>query len=332
MLGRERSRRNAPKGETLQVPVPFDLDLTVRSHGWWDLQPWRYDEDRRVLSRPLRLEGGRTVLAEVAEAVGTGEGLALRLTADGRLPPGAGSEARRAMGACLGIDEDLVPFYRLIEELERDGAGRRDPLPDLSWARLRGAGRLLRSPTVFEDAVKTLCTTNCSWSLTRTMVSRLVAELGDPAPGGTRCFPTPEAMAARPERFYRQAIHAGYRAPYLRRLAQQVAAGHLDPEAWRGSPLSTDDLGKEIRSVAGFGPYASEHLLRLLGRHDHLALDSWNRKKLARLRAMRRPPSDRSARRWYRPYGKWAGLAMWLEVTADWHSGKPTWPPREEVT
>ncbi len=180
--------------------------------------------------------------------------------------------------------------------------------------------------------MKTLCTTNCSWSLTRTMVARLVAELGEPAPGGTRCFPTPEAMAARPERFYRQAIHAGYRAPYLRSLARAVAAGRLDPEAWRGSPLSTDELGMEIREVMGFGPYATEHMLRLLGRHDHLALDSWNRKKLARLRGRRRPPSDRSVRRWYRPYGKWAGLAMWLEVTADWHGAQPTWPPPGEST
>ena len=25
-------------------------------------------------------------------------------------------------------------------------------------------------------------------------------------------------------------------------------------------------------------------------------------------------------------YGEWAGLAMWLEVTADWHGDRPTWP------
>jgi len=78
--------------------------------------------------------------------------------------------------------------------------------------------------------------------------------------------------------------------------------------------------------LRGFGPYAAEHLLRLLGRHDHLALDSWTRAKLARLRGRRRPPSDRTILRWYAPYGEWAGLAMWLEVTADWHGEAPTWP------
>ena len=29
-------------------------------------------------------------------------------------------------------------------------------------------------------------------------------------------------------------------------------------------------------------------------------------------------------RRWYAPYGRWAGLAMWLEVTSDWHGATPT--------
>jgi N-glycosylase/DNA lyase len=71
-------------------------------------------------------------------------------------------------------------------------------------------------------------------------------------------------------------------------------------------------------------------MLRLLGRHGHLALDSWIRPKLRRLRGMRRQPSDRAIARWYAPYGEWAGLAMWLEVTADWFPDgpgqRPSWP------
>jgi N-glycosylase/DNA lyase len=307
---------------TVRAPIPFDLDLTVRSHGWYDLPPWRYDSRRRVLGRPLLLGGGCTVDAEVAEGGGAGR-LRVRLAAQGRLSPGETAEARAQLSTCLGLDEDLSPFCRRIEALERrpqKGA------PRLAWVVARGAGRLLRSPTVFEDAVKTLCTTNCTWALTRTMVSNLVARLGEPAPHGGRCFPTPEAMARRPEHFYREFIRAGYRAPFLVALARAAACGRLDLEAWRASPLGTEELARQIGELAGFGPYATEHLLRLLGRHQHLALDSWNRKKLARLRGMRRPPSDRTLRRRYAPYGAWAGLAMWLEATADWHVGASTWP------
>ena len=310
----------------MQVPVPFDLDLTVRSHGFYTLAPWRYERERRALGRPLVLRSGRTVYAEVAERAEPGAGMATRLKAAGRLSAGEAAEARAQLRAALGLGEDLTPFYRLAVELAPGAPGGR--LPDLRWAAERGGGRMLRSPTVFEDAVKTLCTTNCTWALTEAMVTNLVQRLGQEAPLGGKAFPTAEAMARRPERFYREKIRAGYRAPFLRRLARAVASGRLDVEAWRDSPLDTDALARQIAQIVGFGPYATEHLLRLLGRHEHLALDSWNRKKLAALRGARRQPSDRTLRRWYAPYGRWAGLAMWLEATADWHRPveRSAWP------
>ncbi len=174
--------------------------------------------------------------------------------------------------------------------------------------------------------MKTLCTTNCSWALTRLMVERLCTSLGAEGPGGERAFPSPARMAAEPERFYRDTIRAGYRALSLVTLARDVAGGALDLEGLRRSALPTEALLARLLGIRGFGPYAAEHLLRLLGRHDHLALDSWTRAKLARLRGKRRVPSDRTVRRWYAPYGRWAGLAMWLEVTADWHGDRPSWP------
>ncbi len=307
----------------MRAPEPFDLALTVRSHGWYDLAPWGWDEERGVLSRPLELASGRVAVVEVVQ---TGAELAFRAIARGRLAAAEAREARAALGTCLALDEDLAPFRERAAALERERAAGRADLPDLRWALARGAGRLLRSPTVFEDAVKTLCTTNCSWALTRAMVARICAALGAEGPGGQRAFPGAARMAAAPERFYREVVRAGYRAPFLAALAREVAAGTLDLEALRGSTLPTPELLRRLRRILGFGPYAAEHLLRLLGRHDHLALDSWTRAKLARLRGCRRPPSDRTVSRWYAPYGAWAGLAMWLEVTADWHGDAPSWP------
>ena len=68
--------------------------------------------------------------------------------------------------------------------------------------------------------------------------------------------------------------------------ARQAASGKLDLEAWRDPGLEDEELSRRIRALDGFGPYATEHLLRLLGRHEHLALDSWNRRKVARLRGV----------------------------------------------
>jgi N-glycosylase/DNA lyase len=308
----------------MRVPARFDLDLTVRSHGWYDLTPWSYDRARRVLSRPLRRGGGGVVRVEVAEGPG---GLLFRALAVGRPSAAEAGEARALLRTCLALDDDLAPFHLLAAGLEeRRARGEAPALPDLRWALARGAGRLLRSPTVWEDAVKTLCTTNCTWALTRVMVARLCETLGEPGPDGARAFPTAEAVAGRPERFLRDAVRAGYRAPFLRALARRVAAGRLDLEALRAPGLPAPELLERLRALEGFGPYASEHLARLLGRHDFLALDAWTRERLRRLRGMRRAPADRTVRRWFAPYGRWAGLAMWLEVTADWFGERPAWP------
>jgi 3-methyladenine DNA glycosylase/8-oxoguanine DNA glycosylase len=309
-------------GGDVETPSAFDLDLTVRSHGFYDLAPWSYHPERCLLARPLRLASGRVATVEVTPCVGAGAGLALRILAEGRLSGAEAREVRAQIRTCLALDEDLAPFHARIRELERTPPPRL-VLPRLAWAAERGAGRLLRSPTVFEEAVKMLCTTNCTWALTRTMVKNLVENLGEPAPLGGRTFPTPEAMAERPERFYREVVRAGYRSGAMRSIACQVASGALDMERWRDPGLTLEALAGRIGELPGFGPYATEHLLRLLGHHDHLALDSWTRGKLARLRASRRAPSDRAMKRWYQPYGRFAGLAMWLELTADWFDPAP---------
>ena len=300
------------------APRDFDLERVVRSHGWYDLAPWGWDPERRVVSRPLSLSGGRVVHAEVAEA---GPGLILlRVKGGGRLRAADAAAVRAAVRTCLALDEDLEPFRARARAIEGDAGTR-----PVQRALDRGLGRLLRSPTVFEDAVKTLCTTNCSWGLTRAMTTRLVEELGEEGPSG-RAFPTPEAMAARPERFYRERIRSGYRAPFLRRLARDVASGRLDLESWRDPAIPPADLRRLVLALDGFGPYAAEHLMRLLGRHEGLALDSWTRRKIAELRGRKRQPSDAVLGRWFAPWGEWAGLAMWLEATADWHDDAKALP------
>ena len=181
-----------------------------------------------------------------------------------------------------------------------------------------GAGRMLRSPTVFEDLVKMICTTNCSWSLTEKMVTGLVQSLGRESDDGEKTFPTAEAMAAMPVQFFVDEVRSGYRAPYLKELADRVASGELDVEAWLTSDLPTPELVKEIKGVKGAGDYAAENLLKLLGRYDGLALDSWTRAKFFKVRNNGRKANDKKIERYYSRFKEWRGLALWCDVTQDW--------------
>ena len=176
---------------------------------------------------------------------------------------------------------------------------------------------MLRSPTVFEDVVKTVCTTNCTWAATERMVGALVSELGRKGPHG-RAFPTPEAMAAADESFYRDVARAGYRGAYLRSLATSVADGSVDLEALaQDHDLPDEEVERRLLALPGVGPYAAAHVMVLVGRYSRLILDSWTRPKYASLSG-KKTVADRTIERRFRRYGAFSGLAFWLYLTRDW--------------
>lgn len=302
--------------EPLELPLlgpggePVDLWRTLNSHGFADLAPLRLDEDARTLSITARVRGGRPRRVRI----GSGRpGQAAFEIRGGAAGPRVRSEVLATVRRVLHLDQDLSAFY---------AAALEDP--DLSWA-AAGAGRMLRSPTVYEDVVKTICTTNCSWGLTVTMVNALVTHLGEPAIGGegplANAFPTPDAMASEPEPFYRNVVRAGYRAPRFVELAGAVAAGRIDLErlgSASADELSDDEVERELLALPGVGPYAAAHIMMLLGRTSRLILDSWTRPKYARLLGRTSPVADRTIARRFRPYARHAGLAFWLYLTRDW--------------
>jgi len=142
--------------------------------------------------------------------------------------------------------------------------------------------------------------------------------LGRAAADGRRTFPTPAAMAAQPLEFYSDVMRAGYRASYFKELADRVAAGGLDVESWLESELPTPELKREMKRVKGVGDYAAENLLKLVGRYDVLALDSWVRAKFTRARGRGRACDDKKIARFYSRFAEWRGLALWCDVTRDW--------------
>jgi N-glycosylase/DNA lyase len=278
---------------------PVDCWRTLTSHGVADLAPNALDEESRTMTTTLALprDRARTVAIRAGRpgfARVDGQGIAAR---DGAVL----AETVRHM---LRLDADLSLFYE---------TARADD--DLAWA-AAGAGRMFRSPTVFEDVVKTICTTNCAWSATVRMAGALVSELGVEAPGGRRAFPTASAMAEAGEGFYKDVVRAGYRGPYLRSLAAAVADGSLDLEALNDPELPDEEVAARLLALPGCGPYATAHMMMLLGRYSRLILDSWTRPKYARLRG--RKASDKTIERRFRRYRDYAGLAFWLYLTRDW--------------
>lgn len=293
---------------SLAKPKGFSLWRTVYSHGWCALPPFSIDKENHTFHRLLILEDGTPVNSAIREDLTR---LRIDLESRVRLTPAQQREVRIQLRACFRMDEQFTDFY---SEARKNKQFR--------WIVKARAGRMLRAPTVFEDVVKMICTTNCSWSLTESMVRNLTTQLGEPARDDIFSFPTPQKIAGVTESYLRKNIRAGYRSPYLLELAEKVAGRKLDIESWRHSPLTTGELFKEVRSVKGIGDYAAGNLLKLLGRYDYLGLDSWVRGKYGEIYRHGRRVSDRTIERHYAPFGKWRGLFFWLDMTRDWYNEK----------
>src|SRR2546425_2899817 len=141
-------------GWTAQFPLIgpagelIDLRRVFLSHGIAELPPMRLDQNAWTfeITVPLSGIGPRTLTISQARP---GHGL---ISVAGPAPtPQVSAAIMAQVRHVLSLDLDLTPFYAVAAED-----------PDLAWV-LTGAGRMVRSPTVFEDVVKTICTTNTSW-------------------------------------------------------------------------------------------------------------------------------------------------------------------------
>ncbi len=284
----------------LTAPPNFDFKRTVLSHGWCELLPNVTDELNLTLMTVLQVEKPVSVKISSLE-----DELEIEVFAE--IDSNAEAKIKRDVAHILRFDEDLDEFYKLLKSEK-----------NLAWVLQQKAGRLIRSTTVFEDLVKTICTTNCSWAMTKIMVTNLVEKLGESTAEGRKLFPTAEKMAQQSVEFFKAEIRSGYRAVYFKELAEKVVEQKLDVENWLNTELSTKDLKKQMKLVKGVGDYAAENLLKLLGRYDGLALDSWLRSQFYKKYNGGNVCDDTQIEKHYDNFGNWRGLVIWLDMTEKW--------------
>src|SRR5574341_1303181 len=184
----------------LTARQPFNFSSVVNSHGWVQLAPCSFDQGSGLFTYLDRLSSGRAVEYRIRAAV---EGVQVETE---KLREAERAEAAARVSWMLGLDMDFSAFY---------AACRKEP--KLRNAEKQAKGRVLRSPTLFEDVVKTILTTNTMWGATKRMNANLIAQFGEPLPGDEtrRAFPTPERLAAAGPEVLRDTVKLGYRAPYV---------------------------------------------------------------------------------------------------------------------
>ena len=292
----------------LPARKPFNFLSVVNSHGWRQLAPFSFDENTNTLSYLLRLSNGRVIELKLRDGT---DGVIVETQ---KLNKSEQKEVADKVTWMFGLDMDFSRFY----------AASRGELK-LARVKKRALGRVLRSPTLFEDVIKTILTTNTLWTATKNMTLRLVNEFGEHlssagrvAPNDsegrteTKAFPTPEAITSSTPEFIKEKIRVGYRAPALHDLAFRVASGNYDLESLKTSTLPTLELRKELLTINGVGPYAAANLLMILGRHDFIPIDSYALKMVSHEWYGGEPVTAKEIEKRFEKWGEFKGLAFWF--------------------
>ncbi len=283
---------------SLQTPPGYSIHSVIHSHGWMQLAPFEEIDEGQALAYTFHLSDGsvqRVAFHQANEHV--------NIISAGEKPLIEQEKLCSTVRWMLSMDTDLTGFYT---------AARQEPR--LQKAIQNGAGRILRSPTIFEDIVKTILTTNTLWATTKSMTRKLVANYGaaNPENPEMRAFPTPQILAEVSEEELMEKVRVGYRAPFILQLAQRVAEGSLDLEVLRISQLPTAELRKEFLAIKGLGPYAAANLLMLLGRYDFLPIDSWALKMVSLEWHAGEPVKPKDVEAAFDRWGAYKGIAYWL--------------------
>jgi 3-methyladenine DNA glycosylase/8-oxoguanine DNA glycosylase len=240
-----------PVGEReLALPWPIDLGLTVASHGWVRLEPWRWEGAGGTLSHAERI-GGRVGRVAVHQR----DPRTLAVAWQG-FPDDSAAEILRRTARWVSAEWDPAAAIAAL------GPG----FPDEAALIAAGGGRLLRGSTFYEDFVKTVLTVNTSWSGTCRMSAALVAEPGSGA------FPTPDMVLDYGELRLRLHAKLGFRAPTVVAATRRMLDdGAIDRDG-HGSPDRFDH--DYLTSFKGIGPYAAAHCRMLLHDFSRIPVDS----------------------------------------------------------
>lgn len=282
---------------TVTPPSPFNLSAVVRSHGWIQMPPFSETSDHG-LAYILRMSTGKVLPFEVHA-----DNTTLSVETATPLTKSEQAELSTTIQWMLALDQDLSEFYQVARQE-----------PKLSKMVERQAGRVLRSPTLFEDVIRTILTTNTLWKHTLRMCRELTTRYGDPLPADPErhTFPTPERLSQVNEPTLREQCRMGYRGSYVNELACRVASGVLDLETLKSSTLPTPELRKELMTIKGVGGYAAANLLMLLGRYDYVPVDTWALKVVSIEFFGGEKITPKQVLSTFERWGKWQGLAYWF--------------------
>ncbi len=233
----------------LPIDQPLDLALTLQSG-----QAFRWHQ---ACGRWSGFIGGELVMLERLK-----DGLTIECNAT------AASSITTAVYQYFRLDDNLVAIYDLFSTDER-----------LTQAIQQNWGLRILRQDPWECLITFICSQNSNIPRIAKTQESLANTLGNSVTMGSierKAFPTPEALAAAGEESLRN-LSLGYRATYVARTAEILAAGKLTLDPLREA--SYEDAKNVLMKLPGVGAKVADCVLLFsLDKLEAIPIDRWVRR------------------------------------------------------
>ncbi|KAK7333933.1 hypothetical protein VNO80_30714 [Phaseolus coccineus] len=288
----------------------FNLEKAVCNHGFFMMAPNKWNPSTKSLQRPLRLMDQRcSVMVTISHPPGENN-LHVHVH-DVEVLSLEDQQAILALSRMLRIsDEDenaVIEFQKLYPEAKEEGFGR-----------------IFRSPSIFEDAVKSLLLCYCSWQRTLKMAKSL-CELQLQLSRSNRKkqqlvenFPIPKELLEISESNLQKQCGLGMRAGYIMKLAKKVEKNSIMEklEKERSRFVHT-----RLIEFNGFGPFSVATTLMCMGKYEKVPADSETKRHLKEVYGIdssENQPLHKIVEEIYGKYTPFQCIAYWFEVVQNY--------------
>ncbi|KAK4383714.1 hypothetical protein Sango_2749700 [Sesamum angolense] len=303
----------------------FNLENAVCNHGFFMMPPNLWIPTHKSLTRPLRLSNHSNSL-NVSITQPPNQQFLLITPQQQHPPPHFSYHDREAIRAQVvrmlrisAKDEQMVEEFHRIH-------------PD---AKKFGFARIFRSPTLFEDIVKSILLCNCTWGRSLEMAEALCdlqqhcgkkgskrkrrsgdgwKAVEDDGRRISRNFPSPKEIACLDEETLNGHCNLGYRASIILDVARNIENGSLNL-----GDLSDGDASwvrQRLLKIKGFGPFTVANIMMCLGFYQNIPVDTETIKHLEEVHGktgLSTKTQTQVIAEIYDKYDPFQCLAYWME-------------------
>lgn len=311
-----------PSVFSIIVPRDYLLARDYCSYGYFLLEPNFWSPADRALRTTLDVGVHGDSAATTLRVTQPGKkGEPLKVRPDRTLSAAERAQAKKLIARMMRLNED----HEVIRDFHKV-----DPRQ-----KKLGRGRLMRSPTFFEDVIKTVTSCNVTWPSTIIMNRRLCEVVGEQSPSGFFAFPTAARLAAVRPSLLRERCSVGYRDARIVELARMFATSEISADRFEGDALSDDDMFDALQDWPGVGPYAAANIMQLLGRYGRLPLDTESVRHGRDVLGFKGSSAQimKRVHKHFAPFGEHAFRSYWFEMWEHYEAKRgKSWTWERETT